>query len=374
MKPTSEILAIDKARTQSGDRRREGEVYPGYLYGYDKSGALSANSRALSAYRSPTAFSVIKRRAEMVASLEWRVEWDDPRTPQGDFRPVPKNHWLVSLLQRPNQELVRSNLIRLISKWLDINGNAYVYTPTYPGMPGPSEMWVLPSNRVSVVPGTDRLIEGYLFQSRGRRWAIDADHVLHLKTPEPDPDPAYSMYLGRSLLLAAIESTELEMQVARYGATYLGNDALPAFAVQSPEYMDYDEFTAFKKMWDETFAGANRRGRWALLDGGKTIETFQGGGQLQDLAELHAPTMERICMVLGYPAAALTWKDMNYATAREMQQSIFETIMKPHAQYIGEEMTLHFGATESGLTVSPIFPEAPIARDVAERSVRLIFE
>ena len=373
MRPSDHLLTLEKARATSDDRHRDGEVWPGLLYGYGDSARLVSGS-PLRAYQSPTAYSVIRRRAEMVAALDWDVLWDDPRTPFGDTRAVPKGHWLPRLLARPNQELVRSKLNRLISKSHDINGNAYIYTPRYPGDDGPSEMWVLPSNRVAVVPGSDRLVSGYLFQSRGRQWAIDADDVLHLKTPEPDADPAYSMYLGKSLLLAAFESTELEMQIARYGANYLANDALPAFAVQAPKEMGPEEFKRFKTQWNETFQGSSRRGKWALLDDGKTIETFTSGGQLADLSELHEPTMERICMVLGYPAAALTWKDMNYATAREMQQSIFETIMKPHAQYIGEEMTLHFGAYEKGLVVQPILPEPPSDPATQERGFRVIMD
>lgn len=333
------------------------QVEPGRLYGGNRTSFLTS-ATPLDAFASPTAFTVIDRRASIIQSLQWRVGYDNPWTPQDEVTDVQAGHWMPSLLKRPNPDIVRSALFRLVSKWLDVNGNAYIYTPRYEGQSTPTEMWLLPSNKVQVVPGTDRLIDGYLYYGNGERYGIDADDVLHLKTLQPSGDAKYSVYVGQSLLLYATGAAMMEVEMQDYTTRYLKNDALPAFAVLAPQSLGEEQFQTFKHNWDETFKGGSAAGRWALLEGGMTLQTFAAPSQLKDLSNLSPAVMERICMVLGYPAAALTWQGLNRATAQEMRDDVLDVITKPHATYIAEEMTRHFSKYEYGLVIEPIFPAA----------------
>lgn len=330
-------------------------VDPGTLYGGSSLRYMTA-STPLDALKAPTVFTVIDRRANIIQSLNWRVGHDSSWTGQDIVTDVQSGHWLVKLLKKPNPWMVRSSMFRLISKWLDVNGNAYLYTPIYDGELVPKEMWLLPSNRIQVVPGRERLIDGYVYYANGQRYGIDADDVLHLKTLQPSEDTRHSVYLGQSLVLFATGAAMMEVEMQDFANRHLKNDALPAFALLSPKTYNTAQFATFKENWNQTFRGAGGAGKWALLDNGMQIQTFSTPSRLKDLADLSPSVRESICMVLGYPAAALTWQGLNRATAQEMRDDVLDVITKPHATYIAEEMSQHFSKYEMDLVVEPIFP------------------
>lgn len=61
----------------------------------------------------------------------------------------PKEYWLNTLMMNPNDYISWYQLKNLASKWLDLNGNAYFWTPVAKTVP--NSIWVLPSDRMTLV-------------------------------------------------------------------------------------------------------------------------------------------------------------------------------------------------------------------------------
>lgn len=341
-----------------GTMRRSGEreaVHPVLSALRPRVGQVGMTSGQMWAYGTESAYACINKIADAIVAQTWKVQRDNWHTAQGDAEEVWSGHWLVRLLQKPNPQVVRSSFLKLLVRWYYVNGNAYLWTP--PGNLNPdleTGMWLLPSSRVMIVPGPTG-VEEYHYYGSGGRVIIPAREVLHLKNLEPDERTECALYLGRSPMLAALHSLGLELSALRYQKTYLDNDALPAFAVQMPAgvgFNDEAQRQIFKRQFNETMQGEGR-GRWALLEDGATINPLSDGGQLKDLLTIPPQVREQVAIVLGVPPKLLTWDAVNYASSQSIRADFHANTIMPLATYIGEELTRHFSQWERGIIVRP---------------------
>ncbi len=271
---------------------------------------------------------------------------------QDDKIELSREHWAVQLLAKPNPFLVRSIIYKLISEWYDVNGNAYIYTPTYGGSV-PREMWVLPSNRMQVVPDPVNFIKGYIYNGPGGQYGIDAREVIHLKNLMPSTTGEESFYVGRSTISAAIDAITVDYYTMKYLRRYFENDAMPAFAILHPGEVDEEQWETLKARWNDTFQGIDNAGKWALIEGGAQIQTFAQTGKQTELQQSDGMNQKRITTVFGVPIGLLTGEHQNRATSETSKAWFHENTVDPRAEYFGEEFSAHFSQFEVGLLVEP---------------------
>jgi phage portal protein BeeE len=105
----------------------------------------------------PVGFRAVRLIAEAAAALPVICQDAERRFDQ---------HPLLSLLARPNSGQGRAELLEAIYGFLLLSGNAYV--EAVPGEAGPSELHVLRSDRMSLVPGADGWPVAYDYAVGGR--------------------------------------------------------------------------------------------------------------------------------------------------------------------------------------------------------------
>ncbi len=140
---------------------------------------------------------------------------------------VVKSHPFIQILRRPNPSIGRAFLYSFTQAWLDLDGNAYWFIcPDQYGMP--AEIWPLPSNAVTVVPGDkDRFVDYYEFNTGGPIYKINSEWICHFRYPNP-----FDIYRGLSPLVSAMMPSDADAAMAYWnGALFGENNVMPSAVI-----------------------------------------------------------------------------------------------------------------------------------------------
>lgn len=307
---------------------------------------MSGNELQASAYG--TAFACLQMRANGLMSVDMQtfreLNWEKEE--------LANSHWVNRLLSNPNPYFTYSQIFKSISNWYDINGNAFIWTPTL-GHDVPLQMWVLNPTRVRVIKGGDKFIKGYVYQSvNDGAFSIPENEVIHLANLFPalsKPDEMIGMNIfGRGLISAALPYANIDNEVSDYLERLFSNNAVPPLVAMSADNVDGELWESLKNQWNEALPNYKLR---ALLSGGLTMALPPESQIGISYDGVSRDVRSQIAQVFGVPTGMLTGEFQNRATA-EVQYAVFrQQTIDPVAIYIAEELTRHFRRFEDDLLV-----------------------
>jgi HK97 family phage portal protein len=236
----------------------------------------------------------VLRRAEDIASQPVIFE----RETSSGWEPVARTKGnIVDVWYAGNPRQTGTEVIRDLHANYKTHGRAYLVAETF-GMKSPSELWVLPSHLVRVVPGPRRMPEFYVYQ-RGHEEAIPAENVIAWHDFQPEDLP-----VGASVL----DSVQLQYET-RYDLIRLfqkviqnGGSAAGFFSVIQPTN---GIPAVLKDSEKEAIAKAIRRGRKnpdlpTILD---QLSYERMGLTMQELQLIESAKLADadICRAMGVP-------------------------------------------------------------------------
>ena len=250
--------------------------------------------------------------------------------------PFPKDYWLNSLMMNPNEYVSWYQLKNLASKWLDINGNAYFWTPVNKTVP--HSIWVLPSDKVSIMYDTNGGISHYILQTPYT--VIPRSEICHVKTLSPTMRIENNFYLGTpELINAAMDTILSESEKQRFIKDYLKRDMTDPYVVTTPEHVDIDEWNKWRANYNEQMPPAYRV--MSLLDENKRVEVLSkstASAITFDLSE----QAKQLTAIFGVPMGLLTGELTNRATAEVLEGRLESNTIEPISILFTEELTRHF--------------------------------
>ena len=307
---------------------------------------MSGNELQASAYG--TAFACLQMRANGLMSVDMQtfreLNWEKEE--------LANSHWVNRLLSNPNPYFTYSQIFKSISNWYDINGNAFIWTPTL-GHDVPLQMWVLNPTRVRVIRGGEKFIKGYVYQSANDgAFSIPENEVIHLANLFPanaKPDEMIGMNIfGKGLISAALPYAQIDSEVSHYLQRLFENNAVPPLVAMSNDNVDGELWESLKNQWNEALPNYKLR---ALLSGGLTMALPPESQIGISYDGVSRDVRSQIAQVFGVPTGMLTGEFQNRATA-EVQYAVFrQQTIDPVAIYIAEELTRHFRRFEDDLLV-----------------------
>lgn len=319
-------------------------------------GSVSAGNELDASIRG-TVFACLQHRANALSATKFNIykEQNFERSELG------ADHWAARLLSNPNPYFVRSQIYSYIENWLSINGNAFIWTPTN-GYHVPLQMWVLNPTRVRIIKGSDKFIDGYVYQSaQDGNIAIPEKEMIHLARihPAARPEEIVGMnILGVGLVTAALEYANIDREVSNYLQRLFRNNTVPPLIAEHPDTVDMETWVKIRDGWNEALPDFKLR---ALLHGGMKLNVPPKGEMTIGYDAVSKDTRSQIAQVFGVPPGMLTGEFQNKATA-EVQFSIFrQNTIDPEALYIAEELTRHFRRFEDDVLIEA---EPYLLRDV----------
>ena len=285
----------------------------------------------------PVGFRAVKLVAESVAALP--VVADGGRV---------VDHPVLSLLQRPNAEQGRAELIEALVAQLLLTGDGYVEAVGDGGLP--AELHVLRSDRMAVVPGADGWPVGYDYRVGGRKLRFPAEAVCHVRSFHPQDD-----HHGFSPLQAAAAAVDVHNAASRWSKALLDNAARPSGAIvntaKDGAELSREQFDRLQAEMEAYHQGARNAGRPMLLDGGLDWKPMGFSPSDMEFQETKRDAAREIATAFGVPPMMLGIPgEATYANYAEANRAFFRLTVLP----LAERVAARLGGWLSELAGAPV--------------------
>jgi len=243
------------------------------------------------------------------------------------------DHPLLDLLRKVNPVQTRYELWELTVIWLELTGNAYWYLARN-RLGVPVEIWPVQPDRMKVVPGKDRLIQGYLYDYGGKRIAFDVEEIIHLKYPNPR-----SIYYGMGTLQAAAYSYDTDHFMRRYSINLFRNMARPDSVLTTDQNLTEEEIERVRAEWNKVYGSVENVGKVAILIGGTKLQPYATKPQELDYVAGRKLARDEILGIFGVPASKLGLvEDVNRANAEANDITFQKEVIQPRLAMIAEKL------------------------------------
>lgn len=298
-------------------------------YAFNNRGGYSiAPDTFLMAFKEWTG-ACINIRAKALASLEWRYFVNGKEV---------ERHWIKDLIEYPNYELkTKRNLFKLITKYRDITGGAYLWTK-FNSKGLPAVLHVLPTNVVTPIY-QDGVLVRYEVRDGGNHVMLP-EEMIYLANYEPSTR-LQNMFIGRSLVDAAIDSISASKELAEFVKRFFSNDGVPPLYLETTESWQPQQADLFKSSWNQQMPNHRLMG---IINGKILPLTGSTGAGIATnmIGELDKMTKQNIAAVFGIPSGKITGENANFATAQVNDATFRIDTIEPLAYEIEEGLTAFF--------------------------------
>jgi HK97 family phage portal protein len=243
-------------------------------------------------------------------------------------------HPVMDLIAAPNPGQGGGALFESFYGNLLLTGDGYLEAAGVDGSGGPRELYVLRSDRMTVVPGADGWPVAYDYAVGTRKHRFDMREervpVLHVKNFHPQDD-----HYGLSPMQAAASAVDVHNAASRWSKALLDNAARPSGAivykgVDGAGMMSAEQHQRLVEEIETYHQGAQNAGRPMLLEGG--LDWKQIGFSPSDM-EFHRTkeaAAREVALAFGVPPMLLGLPgDNTYANYAEAHRAFYRLTVLP---------------------------------------------
>ena len=273
----------------------------------------------------PVAFRCVKIIAEAAAAVPVVVQDADRRF---DVHPV------IDLLAAPNPGQSGAALLEGFYGHLLLSGDGYLEAAGVGAGDGPRELYVLRSDRMKVVPGSDGWPVAYEYSVGATKHAFDMRQdrvpVLHVKSFHPQDD-----HYGLSPLTAAANAVDVHNSASTWSKALLDNAARPSGAIvyKGSDGMGQLASDQYSRLIDELEAhhqGARNAGRPMLLEGGLDWKPMGFSPSDMEFHRTKEAAARDVALAFGVPPMLLGLPgDNTYANYAEAHRAFYRLTVLP---------------------------------------------
>jgi len=246
----------------------------------------------------------------VMAPVQW-VQRSLPEAPLIVEREVAPGEWepdeahpLQALLEQPNPFYTGLHLWQATIFSYLTDGNSY-WIIVRNGMGRPMALWYVPHWLIRPMAPDDgsEFLTGYEYRVRGRQIELRADQIVHFRHGIDPENPR----LGISPIDSAIREIWADMEASEFIASLLRNSGIPGLVISPDDDggtispVDPEEI---KRYVMERTTGS-RRGEPVVMSGKTKIERLAWSPREMDLSPASDRSEERLCALLGIPAAVV---------------------------------------------------------------------
>jgi HK97 family phage portal protein len=227
------------------------------------------------------------------------------------------SHPILDLLESPNTENTRFDLIEGIVWQLMVGGNSFQEI-VFEGK-RPSQIWPI-TELVEVIPDSNGLVSGYRVRFRGRTQDFTRDQILHIKLFHPR-----NSWYGLSPLQAYREGLITDLQSFTYNRMLLQNGAIPGGIIAVDYAITEAQAQEMARRWAEAHKGANRAGRVAVLQRGAKYQTVALSPKDVAFVQQRKLSVDSIKRLYGVPGVMLGEDEGVTQNAANVSSQVFYT-------------------------------------------------
>ena len=253
----------------------------------------------------------------------------------GNKNELEDNDCICLLIKKPNPTTNYMKFMEYIVSSYLISGNVFVQSVK--NNDGKiEEMYLLRSDRVSVVAGYGNIPSGYKYKINNMSFFYPCNEengesdILHIKAFHPLDD-----WYGLSPMECAQYSIDQHNECVKWNKALLENGARPSGALVVKQSMTDEVYNRLKSEMDEKFRGGENAGKFLLLEGGLEWKEMGISPKDMDFIETKNASARDIASAFGVPSQLLGIKgDNTYNNVSEARLSFWEDTAIPLAKMI----------------------------------------
>ena len=244
-------------------------------------------------------------------------------------------HPFLDLMRSVNDQANQFDTMELMTLYLELTGNAYWYLVG--GQMGiPSELWTLPSQDMTIVPGKDQFIQKFIYKkNQPNQTVFLPEEVVQFKYPNPA-----DAYYGCGPLKAAATAFDLNQFMIEHETSLILNRSVPdtIITADAGASLQVDQIKIMKEQFETNFKGPTRRGKFAFLPGALHVERLGLTPKEMNYLMSRKATRDEIAAIFGVPVSMLTVENVNRANAESGEYSYQKNTILPRLRRIEQKM------------------------------------
>jgi len=298
---------------------------------YIRLGSRASTGGELEAPYSQNAW--VRRAASLIATSISQL----PFVPEEGEKPnvrVANDPALNQLLDDPNPEMTRGELLLAINLLLDLEGTCLLYLPGRDNVAElPDEIWPLP--KAGWEPIRDRrskVVTGWKYDEGAG--VLPPWNIVMLKLWDPR-----NRFWGLSCMESALLSASADYQGLKMANRAFENDASPGGILYAQGDLTDEKFEQYRTQWNQRHGGVENKRRIAVLDGGLKYEATEVDMTKLEASEGRVLNREDIAAAFGLPPEVLGLGRTTFANRAEAVKAMWEETLLPRTVYIAEVFT-----------------------------------
>lgn len=254
----------------------------------------------------------------------------------GEKKELRDDDKIVELLRNPNPTQSYNKFMEHVVSSYMLSGNIYIQAVRGLKNDEIEEMYLLRSDRVSIIPGYGNIPSYYRYKVNNFSVDFPCDEktgmsdILHIKTFHPLDD-----WYGLSPMEPAQYSIEQHNECIKWNKALLENGARPCGALVVKQTMTDEIYDRLKNELDDRFRGGENAGRFVILEGGVEWKEMGINPKDMDFIETKNSAARDIAMAFGIQPQLLGIKgDTTYNNMSEARMLFWEDTVLPLANII----------------------------------------
>jgi HK97 family phage portal protein len=273
----------------------------------------------------PVGFRCVKMIAEAAAAVPFVLQGEGKRY---------ETHPMLDLIARPNPMQGGADLLESFYGQFMLSGDGYFEAAGERSSGGPAELYVLRSDRMKVVPGTDGWPVACEYSVGARKVRFDMRSevapICHVRAFHPQDD-----HYGLSPIQAAATALDVHNAACRWSKALLDNAARPSGAivykgVDGQGTLQSDQYDRLVDEIEANHQGARNAGRPMLLEGGLDWKPMGFSPSDMEFQKTKESAAREVALAFGVPPMLLGLPgDAAYANYAEANRAFYRLTVLP---------------------------------------------
>jgi HK97 family phage portal protein len=274
-------------------------------------------------------FGIALRIATGVGEVKWRLYKGSDRSERSQIA----EHPILNLLDYANEFQTGQEIIELTQLHIDLAGRAYWYL-AYNKLGIPNEIWVLPPNKVKIVPSEQDFIAGYTYTSGVEKIPLERREIIRFTMPDP-----LNPYGAVGYVQPSVVEIDSENYAGKWNRNFFFNSARADAVLEYEDKLTDEEFERLREQWRSKYQGLSRAHKIAILEGGVKYKQIQIAQKDMDFAELRKQTRENLLFTFGMPLSVMgISENVNRANAEAGDYTFARWLVKPRLTRIKNKL------------------------------------
>ncbi len=291
----------------------------------------------------------------------------------GDEWALVDDHPFLELMRRVNPIQTRWQVLAGTVEFLELTGNAYWYVPQS-RLKIPGEIWLMPSQRMKVVPSKTDFVDRYEQIVGGGKPNIpfERDEIVHFRYPNPN-----SLYYGWSPLQAAAGAVDAHEEMLSAQVVAFSHGVKPPKIVFTTPQVISDEaaLSRLTTSLQQKYAGSDNRESIMVAHGGLKPERLTLTPEEMDFLDSKISTKKEIMGIFGVPLIMTgETDDANKSIADAMERIFARNTLQPKLSLISQQIEqdmLRWYPADLRLAFKP---DVPADREQVREDVKAAFD